>query len=323
MIRHALLALLLAAAPSAGPTPTNRTQAMLASLQAMDARLASVAHRLAVDGVGLCPAAVDRAGFTIHMLRQYDADYRDEAAALFGLGDDPGVLAVVAGGAADRAGLRVGDSIAAIEGRAAPDDVADAETMIEAALADGAVALAIERDGRPMRIEIAGERGCASRFQVDPSDGLKAGADGRYVKLSSALVDFARTDDELALIIAHELSHNILRHRESLDAKGVSRGLFRMFGTNPGRLRATENEADRLALHLMARAGFDIAVAPDFWDRLDREIGFGILADGTHASRRERRAIAEAEIALIEAQRARGEPPTPGFDTAAPPSAAR
>ena len=134
-----------------------------------------------------------------------------------------------------------------------------------------------------------------------PGKRLNASADGTYVQLTTAVIDFVRNDDELALVIAHELSHNILKHREKLDAQGVSRGLFRSFGKNPGRIRATENEADRLALRLMHKAGFDIAVAPAFWDRFGRETSHGIFSDGTHASRKERVAIAEAEIAAIRA----------------------
>ena len=326
------LALLLVAA---SPAPANEAQAMLASLQAMDARVAAIGHRLAVASADFCDAPVQRAGFLVHDLSQYAPETRSDAATLFGLGAWPAVLAVAPDSAAARAGLRIGDAIVAIDGRAPPEPPEDAddkatfgrvaaiEPMIEAALADGDLSLTIERDGEQRQLAIAGDPGCATRFQVEPGERINASADGTYVKLSSAVVDFARNDDELALIIAHEFSHNILRHRETLDAQGVSRGLFRAFGKNPGRIRATENEADRLALHLMARAGFDIRVAPAFWDRFGRETGAGIFSDGTHAGRRDRIALARSEIALIEAQRLRGEQPTPDFGRSSPPASPR
>lgn len=328
------LALLLAAA-SPGTTPANETQAMLAALQAMDGRVASIGHRLAVAGAVFCSLPVSRAGFVIHDLGQYAPEFRPDAVALFGLGAEPAVLAVVPDSAAARAGLRAGDAILGIGGRSVPGGsedrggkatfarVAAIEPMIEAALAMGDLALTIERGGSRHELAIAGDRGCATSFQVQPGTRLNASADGRYVKLSSAVVDFTRGDDELALIVAHEFAHNILGHRDALDAQGVSRGLFRAFGKNPGRIRATENEADRLALHLMARAGFDIRVAPAFWDRFGRETDAGIFSDRTHSGRRERIALARTEIALIEAQRLRGEPPTPDFGQPSPPASPR
>jgi beta-barrel assembly-enhancing protease len=111
--------------------------------------------------------------------------------------------------------------------------------------------------------------------------------------------------------MAHELAHNILGHRAQLDAAGVSRGLLAPFGKNRTRIRATELEADRHALYLMARAGYDIAVAPAFWERFGRKVDAGILSDGTHAGWRERVQRAREEITRIEAQRRAGQLPTP------------
>jgi hypothetical protein len=304
--------LLLAKAPA----PSTPEQAMLADLQALDARVGTIGHRLAVAGAPFCAERVRRPGFLIHGLVQYRPDLRPDAKLFFGLDDQPAVLATISGQP-----LRAGDRIVALNGEpvaplpnaktAAYPPLRAVEDRIDRALAQGPVTFGIERDGVRTTAIVEGEPGCASRFQIDPSNRLNASADGLYVKLSSRVAEFARNDDELALVIAHELSHNILKHRDRLDAQGVSRGLFRAFGKNPGRIRRAEYEADTLALYLMARAGYDIDVAPDFWDRFGWETDKGILSDGTHPGRRARVDRARADIAVIRAQHERGEPMMP------------
>jgi hypothetical protein len=61
----------------------------------------------------------------------------------------------------------------------------------------------------------------------------------------------------------------------------------------------------------MARAGYDIGVAPGFWLRWGPKTGFGILSDGTHPDWRDRAANAETEIARIRTQQAAGQVPIP------------
>src|SRR3546814_10543788 len=61
----------------------------------------------------------------------------------------------------------------------------------------------------------------------------------------------------VAAPIAHELAHNILRHRERLEAKGVNYGLLSGIGRNVGYFRQTELEADILSVSLLANANYD------------------------------------------------------------------
>jgi predicted Zn-dependent protease len=175
---------------------------------------------------------------------------------------------------------------------------------LEAAFADGAATLAILRGGERLSIHVAADPGCSSRFQVLPSPRIEAHADGRYVQVSSAMIEFTRDDDELAATVAHELAHNILRHRARLNAARVDRGLLAPFGRNGRLFRQTELEADRLAIHLMARAGFDPAAAVRLWTRQSR--ASSRLFAGTHPDWRARIAALEGEIAAIAAARARG-----------------
>ena len=238
------------------------------------------------------------------------------------------MLAVAAGSPSGQAGLRPNDRLLAVDGvtfaqaRVSGDegtfhDTEAALDAIDRAAADGQITLRIERAGIPSQIAIALERGCTSRFQVVPGEGLKAQADGAYVQITAGLAAFARSDGELASVLAHELAHNILRHRVRLEAQGALRkGLFGPGARNARLIRATEIEADRLSPYLMANAGYDPRDAVRYWQRHGAERGDRWFRAGTHPRWRERVTLIEAEVAKIERARAMGEAIRPPEDLA-------
>jgi predicted Zn-dependent protease len=110
----------------------------------------------------------------------------------------------------------------------------------------------------------------------------------------------AQSRDELAALLGHELAHNILGHRQRLDALHVDRGLFAPFGRNARLIRETEAEADRLSIHLMARAGYAPEAALAFWERV-RSATQGMAGSPTHPRWPERLRMMQAECERIEA----------------------
>ena len=140
-----------------------------------------------------------------------------------------------------------------------------AQARITEALSAGGATFTIRRGDATLRLAVVGEMGCAYDAQVLPGPGLSASADGRHVFISAALVSYARSDDMLALVLGHEFAHDILRHRRRLDQVGY-RALGDL-GSTPASLKLAEREADYVGLYLTARAGYDIAQAPEFWRR--------------------------------------------------------
>jgi hypothetical protein len=293
----------------------------LLALQAMDLRVAAIGHRIARANVAICPRTMPLSGILVHSIDQYSVAARPAAAATFGLGTEPMLLAVVPGSAAARAGLQAGDEIVSIAGRSFPATgkgrkgnytrVARVEEALLEGLAKGPVEIDYVRGTERRKAMIERELGCLSRVQLIPSSRLNAGADGTYAQLTSGIVDFTRSDDELALVLAHEMAHNIWGHRVRLDGQKVSRGLLKTFDGSAGKIKATEIEADYLALYLLAGAGFDLDAAPAFWDRYGRKMGFGIFSDGTHPGRSSRVTAAERTIQEIRLKQRTGGPVTP------------
>lgn len=272
-----LAALLLAV------TPANASQMVLDRLRSYDQRVGDIGFALATAGRPLCPDMVaNLPGFRVHTLGQYGKPVRADARALFGLGDYPAVL-TVAKPVDALLGLKAGDWIISINDtdvRAGPgyDGVARFDAALEEAIAHLPVRLVVESAGQRRNALLVGFPGCASRVELVPSPKLNAAADGKYVQITTAVLEQARDDDELAFIIAHEMAHNILKHRERLDR----------IGRSAGNIRATETEADLLGLKLMKAAGYDLMAAPRFWERFGKKTGAGIFSDRTHLRTRAR-----------------------------------
>jgi predicted Zn-dependent protease len=150
-----------------------------------------------------------------------------------------------------------------------------------------------------------------------------------------SLLRFIKSDDELALIIGHEIAHNALNHVGrmrgigtiggvagilldiGMAAAGVhTGGVLSRTGHNAARLvfsKEFEMEADYLGLYLAARAGFDISKAPNFFRRMAVEYTGSITENflSSHPSTPERSMAMESTVKEIQTKAQTGEPLTP------------
>jgi membrane-associated protease RseP (regulator of RpoE activity) len=312
-------ATLLAAAPTVPAAASASASSPYPELAALEGRIAAIGFRLTTANAAWCPALQPQFGWIWGDARLYSAAQRPAALAAYRASDAdaPFLAAIAPGSPADLAGLKVGASILALNGVTIPsgDDkdpfarIAAAETLF-AALPASVVARISGASGQAVPVKPV--PGCATDFRVDARDRPEGAADGRLVVVSGGLVQFATNDDELAAAVAHELAHNILRHRVRLDAAGVDRGLGKQFGRSARLFRQTEIEADRLSPWLLAGAGYDPHAAIRFWTSFGKHEGQPLFQAGTHPRWRARVTSIEAEVRAIDAARAAGralEPP--------------
>ncbi|MHA3841499.1 peptidase M48 family protein [Sphingomonas aestuarii] len=285
--------------------------ATLERVRALDMRLASIGYRIATTNAHLCADLEPATGVQLHSVDQYPGVDRARLQASFGFATRVAVGGVVANSPAAVAGIVQNDSLARIGDQAIPafldaeDRPRDPTALINRLYDDLAVSDArapmtfdIVRGDERRAISVTPVPACRSRFEVDFARGLDAEADGRLVKLHAGFFD--RYPDELvAVVVAHELSHNILRHRARLNEQGVSRGILAGFGRNVRYFRQTEIEADILAVHLLANAGYDPLLAGRFWRDYGPSASAGFLASRTHPGWRDRAARSDAEAARI------------------------
>ena len=306
------LLLLTAAAPAKDAEPA---PAFFEALRAADLRLATIAYRLTTANAPLCDVLQPQIGMPIHALTQYAPPARASAASVFGFESLIGVEAVVAGAPAQRAGIAANDSLVAIGDVAlpgappanAPENAASrdtAEAAIAAAPLRQPLRLTVLRKGQRQSIAVTPVTGCRSRFEILLGSGLDASADGSVVQIGERFFE-GYTDAEIAVVVSHELAHNILRHRARLDAAKINRGLLAELGRNGRLIRETEDQADLLGIYLLANAGYDPMSAPNFWRNKGGAVDGGLFRSRTHASSKARAETLEAAARSIAANPAR------------------
>lgn len=273
--------------------------AAMAALVEQDLRLATVAERLLGANSPLCREHMPLTGIVLHSRDQYSAGIAGEAF-------DNGAVAVAAlvPGSPASAALAPGDGIAAIGEQRTDGLIAEGDAPLRdsafAALAsqpeNAPLKLGVIRGGEERKVTLDAPTGCRALVEIRSVSGLNARSDGRVIQVNYGLAA-AASDEELAVIFAHELGHLVLEHRRRLSSAGVEKGFFGEFGRNQRLNRQVEVEADRIAAHLLANAGYDPAIAAAFWrTSLGRRAGGGLLRSSTYPSAEARARLIEREI---------------------------
>ncbi|HUS24458.1 MAG TPA: M48 family metallopeptidase [Candidatus Binatia bacterium] len=137
-------------------------------------------------------------------------------------------------------------------------------------------------------------RGQSAQWEVTTFEDKQVNAfalPGGKIGVFTGLLKVATTQDQLAAVIGHELSHVMARHSaervsEQMATQGVAIAAGAATGVDPqmfgiaGQVffllpnsRSQESEADLLGLDYMARAGFDPAQAVTLWQNMQKAGG--------------------------------------------------
>jgi len=122
-------------------------------------------------------------------------------------------------------------------------------------------------------------------------------------------MDFTENDNELALIIGHELAHNTMGHVP----KSIINYIVSFGGTRY--TRPFESEADYVGLYYMSRAGYSPKGVEGFWQRLSAIAPKSIHLAKTHPTFPERYLRIQAAQDEITAKQNTGAPLLPNFKT--------
>jgi hypothetical protein len=262
-----------------------------------------------------------RLGVNISNEYVWDEEYRNAAKLELKVGEEVSIIGVTPGSAADIAGLQTGDVVVELNGVTAPtgkkgvkklqkmlDDASEAET-VEFWVARG--------EGYVKHIRVTPKDICYFPVMLSDSDAINAYADGENIVITKGMMRFTENDQELALVISHELAHNTMGH---IDAK---KGNFFLgsvldvaaaaYGINTqsafGKMAAGsfsqgfEAEADYVGLYYMEWSGYELDGAADFWRRMAAEYP-GSIKDSyisTHPSTSQRFVeIEQSEVEINE-----------------------
>lgn len=292
------------------------TQASLLALQRDDQRVADTGWSIASRNTDACPKIWAALGISLQHVSQYEPAYRAAAQAAFGLDEAyPSILAVANDSPASASGLKPNDRLRAINGAdlagnsrgqksaASYDAVSAAMAALEALPEKSAAVLSIERGGQRLEISVTPENVCRSRVELAPGNAINANANGLVAQISGRLVNWVQSEDELALVIAHEMAHNLLDHPKRLNEKSALSGLATSLGLSGKAQRQMELDADRMGIIMAASAGYNYKIAPDFWARLNSNAPLAAFLATTHPKTRARRENAQRVVDELDAKR--------------------
>ncbi len=304
---------------------------MLRAMAAQQDRLYRVAAPILVKNPELCKGnARNLLGFTAKNKYSYSAELAEAAQAALGLGEQLQVTGVLAGSGAARVGVRRGDKVLAAEGKTippGPNAERQAATILAPLVGNRPnIKLTVMRDGTTIPVTVPLTRACAYSIELGNADNVNAYNDGRRVMITRGMLNFARTDDELAFILAKEMAHNSLLHatKQNMSATvgDIIDNLIRirpdlstmagMSGVRPTP-QALDAAADTLSLYMVARAGYSIDQAKGFWERLANQYPATVLNGYTaiHPSTVYRSAVMDKIIVDVKAKQATRTPLLP------------
>ena len=260
-------------------------------------RLTRVGSRILVENAPLCNRRNRYLGVIaasrddlrqIFPQGQFSEAFQNALARRYEIGDSVKVLHVLPGSPAAIGGIRAGDILRAGE------RVTQRDRQL--------LKFDLGRDNQVSTVTVEYVPMCEYSFVLTFSDEINARADGETILVTTAMLRFADTDDDLAIILAHELAHNMLSY---LTRWGEPR-------TRDSRIR-DEREADHVGIYLVARAGFDFRRAATLWRR------WGVMSPNmisdrwsrVHPGTAERVVRMSESIAEVENKMRTGEPLVP------------
>lgn len=263
----------------------------------------------------------------------FSKSYRATAEELFGVDEELTVLDVIPGSPAEMSGLLPGDRLKSLNGTAFPAGPSASGVIgdfFDRHLIPGVpVVVTVNRDGTLVDLKVTPAGIADYNVVLSSKQSVNARATGNRIIIHRGLLRFAQTDHELALVIAHEIAHNVMGHVRAVLANYALGTLADVAATSVGlitgnsigaaaalsHVKGFESEADYVGLYIVALAGMPIDHAPEFWRRMATiypgNIRHRLLA--THPTSPERSIALEETIEEIHQKISNGEPLIPEF----------
>ena len=294
-------------------------------------RAINVADKIKRNNTEMCGKKIaPDYGFSVNALATYPKEYKAAAERLFGMREQPTIYHVRPSAEAAKK-LEMGDLILSVNdtkiksGKSGLSQLS--KYVADKKYIDQPMKILIDRRGAQQEISITPKAACAGNMIVVTDNTVNAYADGKNMYVTTGMMDFAKKDEDLALVIGHELAHNTRKHVEAKQGNaflgmvlgavvtGVTGVNVMGLGSDLGSIaysQSFEAEADYVGIYHAARAGYDVSEAPDLWRRMGAKNPKGIhLSGSSHPSTAKRFVALDMAAQEIQDKKAKNQNLTP------------
>ncbi len=230
-------------------------------------RLDRISAKILQANADICEKTWQDFGVRTHVAKSYPKHLRPAAERQLGARKSPSVLMV-----RSHMGILKSDIILGHNDK----PLGAHSKILQASFTDGPARLKIRRGESTVLVDVEANLACDYPVNLRMSGAVNAYATGKSIIVTTAMMDFAKTDEQLALVVGHELAHNTMAHIR----KTIQNMILSGFATRT--TRPFEAEADYVGLYYMARSGYALSGVEDFWRALGVKNPKSIVRAKTH-----------------------------------------
>lgn len=258
----------------------------ISDLLQANSRVQGIYGPLITENHELCESSsFNYLGATFFHSNQFSTDFQQAAGKILGSTEQVVVWDVFFGTPAATAGLQKGDLVLQV-GKVKVGSLQEFRNEMQKKFADeGSFELKVQRNQQIITNSLIPEKACAYPLALNLSNNLNAFADGKNVVISIGMVDFLKNDNEIALVLGHEIAHNALGHVDKKQSNALVGALIggllvAVAGVGVDAVDAGaqigaqafsqefEAEADYVGVYYAARAGYEVGEVANIWRRI-------------------------------------------------------
>mgnify|MGYP005652412883 FL=1 len=251
----------------------------LQKVKARYERLQKVGYPILKNSSELCENTINSLGVMFNAYVTSDK-YSDIEKEVYEIDDRLLLTYVIPSSSAFKSGLRSNDEIVSINDIKATIDKEKFHKELEKLRAKSdSLKVIYKRQGEERVATFDPDLICNYPILLVQNDSVNAFANGSQIGITTGMIRFAQKDEQLGLVIAHELGHNIMDHISKLRTNSLlgtivdlaaayygvnTQGIFGQAGARMYS-QEFEAEADYVGIYYMERAGYSIDNVADFW----------------------------------------------------------
>ncbi len=185
------------------------------------AKITNIAAKIRLAGTNICESQTSlMLGLKYWNIHDFLPEDENIARNKYQLGAGLKVLNVASESPAEKAGFKVGDELLAINdliiagGKNAKKDFAKQLDEFKKTLKP--LTIKVWREGEEKLLSVTPVKACKSDIELIFDNSVNAYADGTNIYIAKGMMNFVQNEEEIALVISHELAHNVMNH---IDAK--------------------------------------------------------------------------------------------------------